>query len=162
MRAFAASQSSPGSVAASINRALCGNPSLRTFATFFYAVIDCAAGTISYSNAGHNPPLLVHADGSVERLMTGGLVLGVFADTTYAQREVALVPGDRLVLFTDGLTEAENGEGVDFGDDRLVEAAVAHRHEGAAALLDAILTRARTFTGASFADDATLITVAIR
>jgi phosphoserine phosphatase RsbU/P len=161
VRAFAASQPRPGTVAASVNRALCGNPALRTFATFFYAVIDGAARTIAFTNAGHNPPILARADGSVERLSTGGLVLGVFEDAVYDQREIPLRPGDRLVLFTDGLTEVENAEGVDFGDDRLVETVVMHRDETANVLRDAIFQRARAFSGRSFADDATLISVAI-
>ena len=161
VRAFAGSQSAPSSVAASVNRALCANPALRTFATFFYAVIDCATRTIAFTNAGHNPPVLVRADGSVERLSTGGVVLGVFPDAAYAERELALAPGDRLVLFTDGLTEAENRDGVDFGDERLVQTIAAHHQQPPDVLRDAILERARAFTGGPFADDATLICVAI-
>jgi sigma-B regulation protein RsbU (phosphoserine phosphatase) len=161
VRAFAGSQSRPGNVAASVNRALCSNPALRTFATFFYAVVDCASRTIAFTNAGHNPPILVRADGSVERLSTGGIVLGVFEDAAYDQREIALRTGDRLVLFTDGLTEAENAEGIDFGDERLVETIVAHRHEAAETVRDTIFRRVRQFTGGAFADDATLISIAI-
>jgi sigma-B regulation protein RsbU (phosphoserine phosphatase) len=161
VRAFAAQQSSPRYVAAGINRALCGNPALRTFATFFYAVIDSTTRSLTFSNAGHNPPILVRADGSVERLSTGGMVLGVQDNAVYEQKEVRLDSGDRIVLFTDGLNEAENADGIDFGDDRLVETVVMHRGQPAAALLDAIFSRARAFTGGVFTDDATLIAVAI-
>jgi len=162
VRAFAAQQSSPRYVAAGINRALCGNPALRTFATFFYGVIDTTTRTLTFSNAGHNPPILVRADGQVERLSTGGMVLGVMESVAYEQRETRLQSGDRLVLFTDGLNEAENSAGADFGDDQLVDTVVAHRAQPAAILLETVFNRVREFTGGRFADDATLIAIAVK
>jgi len=162
VRAFAAEQLSPRYVAEGINRALCRNPALRTFATFFYAVIDTVTRTLTFSNAGHNPPILVRADGSVERLSSGGLVLGVREHALSEQGETRIAAGDRIVLFTDGLNEAENEAGVDFGDEQLVQTVVSHRDQPAAVLLDTIFGRVREFTGGRFADDATLITVAIR
>jgi phosphoserine phosphatase RsbU/P len=162
VRAFAAQQSSPRYVAEGINRALCGNPALRTFATFFYAEIDSRTWTLTSSNAGHNPPILVRTNGSVERLSAGGLVLGVNENASYEQSDLRLAAGDRIVLFTDGLNEAEDAEGNDFGDDRLVESVVAHRSQSAAALLDTVFGRVREFAGGRFRDDATLITIAIR
>jgi sigma-B regulation protein RsbU (phosphoserine phosphatase) len=160
-RAFAASHPDPGAVVASINRALCGNAALRTFATFFYGVVDCAGRSITYTNAGHNPPVLVRADGTLERLSSGGMVLGVFADAVYEQRQHPLAPGDRLVLFTDGLTDAENTGGEDFGDARLADTVRDRRLSSATDLRDAVLAAARTFAGQPFADDATLIAVAV-
>jgi sigma-B regulation protein RsbU (phosphoserine phosphatase) len=162
VRAFASEQSSPRYVAEGINRALCRNPALRTFATLFYGVIDMVSRTVTFSNAGHNPPILVHADGSVERLSVGGLVLGVKDNASYQQQETRIAAGDRIVLFTDGLNEAENAAGEDFGDHRLVETVVSHRDQSAPALLETIFGRARQFAGGHFADDATLITIAIR
>jgi len=162
VRAFAAQQSSPRYVAGGINRALCGNPALRTFATFFYAVIDTTTRTLTFSNAGHNPPILVRADGAVERLSTGGLVLGVKENAIYEQRELPVAAGDRIVLFTDGLNEAENADGLDFGDEQLVATVVSCREQPAALLLEQVFARVRDFTGGRFADDATLITIAIR
>jgi len=161
VRAFAAQQSSPRYVAEGINRALCGNPALRTFATLFYGVIDTVTRTLTFSNAGHNPPILVRADGSVERLSIGGLVLGVKHSALYEQGEARIVAGDRIVLFTDGLNEAENVAGADFGDQRLVETVVLHRDQPAAALLETVFAQVREFTGGHFTDDATLITIAI-
>jgi sigma-B regulation protein RsbU (phosphoserine phosphatase) len=161
VRAFAAQQSSPRYVAGGINRALCGNPALRTFATFFYAVIDTTTRTLTFSNAGHNPPILVRADGAVERLSIGGLVLGVKENALYEQREMPILAGDRMVLFTDGLNEAENAAGIDFGDDQLVETVVSHRGLPASVLLETVFARVREFTGGRFTDDATLITIAI-
>jgi phosphoserine phosphatase RsbU/P len=162
VRAFAAQQSSPRYVAEGINRALCGNPALRTFATFFYAEIDSRTWTLTSSNAGHNPPILVRANGSVVRLSEGGLVLGVNEFASYQQSDVRLAAGDRLVLFTDGLNEAEDADGNDFGDDRLVASVVENRSQSAAALLGTVFGRVREFSGGRFRDDATLITVAIR
>ncbi len=162
VRAFASEQSSPRYVAEGINRALCRNPALRTFATLFYGVIDMVSRTVTFSNAGHNPPILVHADGSVERLSVGGLVLGVKDNASYQQQETRIAAGDRIVLFTDGLNEAENAAGEDFGDHRLVETVVSHRDQPAVALLETIFGRVRQFAGGHFADDATLITIAIR
>ena len=162
VRAFAAQQSSPRYVAGGINRALCGNPALRTFATFFYAVIDTTTRSLTFSNAGHNPPIMVRANGVVERLSTGGLVLGVKENAVYEQRELPIVAGDRIVLFTDGLNEAEDAAGIDFGDEQLVETVVAHRDEPASGLLEKVFARVREFTGGRFTDDATLITIAIR
>jgi phosphoserine phosphatase RsbU/P len=161
VRAFAGEQLSPRFVTEGINRALCRNPALRTFATFFYGVIDTVTRTLTFSNAGHNPPILVRANGSVERLSTGGLVLGVMPNVLYEQRETPIAAGDRIVLFTDGLNEAENAAGDDFGDERLVETVVSHRNQPAAVLLETIFTKVRDFTGGPFADDATLITIAI-
>jgi phosphoserine phosphatase RsbU/P len=161
VRAFAAEQSSPHYVTEGINRALCRHPALRTFATMFYGVIDTVTRTLTFSNAGHNPPILVRADGSVERLSIGGLVLGVKNNAVYEHGETRVAAGDRIVLFTDGLNEAENATGDDFGDDRLVETVVLHREQSAALLLDTIFNRIREFTGGRFADDATLITIAI-
>jgi sigma-B regulation protein RsbU (phosphoserine phosphatase) len=162
VRAFASEQSSPRYVAEGINRALCRNPALRTFATLFYGVIDMVSRTVTFSNAGHNPPILVHADGSVERLSVGGLVLGVKDNASYQQQETRIAAGDRIVLFTDGLNEAENAAGEDFGDHRLVETVVSHRDQPAPVLLETIFGRVRQFAGGHFADDATLITIAIR
>ncbi len=162
VRAFAGEDVPPREVAARINRALCRNVGLATFVTFFYAVLDCAAGAMTFCCAGHNPPILVHPDGTVERLAAGGVVLGVFEDACYEHGQVSLQSGDRLVLFTDGITEAEDSEGLDFGDARLVDIVVEHRAQPAHALLGTTFDRVRSFAGAPFRDDATLIAVAIR
>src|SRR4029079_2303047 len=83
VRAFAQETAAPASVCGSVNRLLCRNMASGRFATFCYARIDAAGRPIAYSNAGHNPPLLIRAGGSLERLTEGGMVLGVFPDNTY-------------------------------------------------------------------------------
>jgi serine phosphatase RsbU (regulator of sigma subunit) len=90
------------------------------FATCFLARLDLDSLTLSYTNAGHNPPCLVRAGGEVEWLRQGGLLLGVFEDSGVAQAEVQLEPGDRLVLYTDGITEAANERGEFFAEEGLV------------------------------------------
>jgi len=167
VRAFAVSDAPPSVVVDRANRALCRHTPLDRFVTFFYGVVDTDARTLHYTNAGHNLPILVRADGSVVRLATGGLVLGVAGDARYAQDSVALQSGDRLGLFTDGITEAE-GRSVDdfsgdeFGDDRLVDTVVALRGESPWRMVDAIVNRVTDHTGGLFRDDATLLALAIR
>jgi phosphoserine phosphatase RsbU/P len=170
VRAFATNDAPPAVVVDRTNRALCRHTPLDRFVTFFYGVVDTdgpstplgTGRTLHYTNAGHNFPILVRADGSVVRLATGGLVLGVTGDARYAQDSVALQSGDRLVLFTDGITEAEGRDGDEFGDDRLVETVVALRGESPWRMVDAIVNRVCAYTGGVFRDDATLLAIAIR
>jgi sigma-B regulation protein RsbU (phosphoserine phosphatase) len=123
-------------------------------------VLDAPAGVLTYTNAGHYLPMLVRADGSVERLGEGGPVLGVLPDAEYDQAQVALAPGDRIVLFTDGLTEARNAADEEFGEPRLLEAIVRHRACSAPALQARLADAVATFTGGRLQDDATLIVAA--
>ena len=161
VRAFGTDDAWPETVTRQVNRALCRHTPMDRFVTFFYATIDTSTGILTCSNAGHNPPILVHADGSVSRPATGGMVLGILDSNTYSQAELPLRSGDRLVLFTDGITEAGSHEGREFGDDRLVELVIAHRDLPASELLDAVFRQVNAFTGGVFADDATLIAMAI-
>ena len=128
----------------------------------FYGVYDSTTRCLTYSNAGHNPPAIVHADGSVVRLAAGGMVVGMFDLATYEQGEVRLDSGDRLVLFTDGITEAESSEGLEFGDDRLLETVVRHRSSNADGMLRGLFDAVTRFGGRHLRDDATAIAVVIR
>jgi sigma-B regulation protein RsbU (phosphoserine phosphatase) len=161
VRAFAQESVAPSSICGSVNRLLCRNMASGRFVTFCYARIDAAARRIAYSNAGHNPPLLVHADGTVERLSEGGMVLGVFPDNQYEQAELALRPGDRLLFYTDGITEARNPAGDEYEEDKLAAAAIAVRDQPVEAIKDAILADVTGFCAGQFDDDATLIVVGI-
>jgi sigma-B regulation protein RsbU (phosphoserine phosphatase) len=161
VRAFAGATTLPRDLCGSVNRLLCRNVATGKFVTFCYGQLDLERRTLAYANAGHNPPLLVRRRGVVERLTAGGTPLGVFADAAYEQDLVALEPGDRLVLFTDGITEAQKEDGEDFGDARLVAEALAHRDESAAALQRTLFDAVTAFTGGVFQDDATLIVIAL-
>ncbi|HKE86036.1 MAG TPA: SpoIIE family protein phosphatase [Vicinamibacterales bacterium] len=162
VRAFAGDEAAPALVVERANRALCRHTPLDRFVTFFYGVIDTDARTLHYSNAGHNFPILVRANGSILRLGMGGMVLGVSAAASYAEEAVTLEPGDRILLFTDGITEAEGRAGDEFGDDRLMETVVSLRHESPWRMVDAIVNRVAAFTGGLFRDDATLLAVSLR
>ena len=131
------------------------------FISLFHALIDVKTGRTIYSNAGHPPPLLVHADGSCEHLITEDAVLGAFESWNYRQNEVVLKPGSRLVLYTDGVVEASNAAGQDFGEDRLRDLAVANRHRPAHELKQVILAAIREHCGSHPQDDATLLVIAV-
>ncbi len=161
VRALASEDTMPRDVAAGVNRLLCGSVASGKFVTFCYVVLDTASSRLVYSNAGHNPPILARADGSIERLEPSGMVLGVLPEGVYEQADIDVRPGDRLVLFTDGIVEAQRNDGEQFGDERLVETIVEHRRDPAQGLLDAILDAVSVFTGGAFQDDATLVAVAI-
>ena len=160
VRAFATAAAEPHDVCGSVNRLLCRNIAAGKFVTFCYAVIDTRDRTIVYANAGHFPPVLMRADGRVDRLTTTGLVLGVANDWAYKTRMLDLRPGDRLVLYTDGITEAMSPSGDEFTDARLVETIRAHRHAAAEPLARAVHEAVIGWTGGAPQDDATLIAVA--
>ena len=161
VRAFATEAAQPAELCHQVNRILCGRIAEGRFISFFYSVIDTALGTLSFSNAGHYPPMLVRLNGCVERLPDGGAVLGVFNDAIYQQGHVAIASGDRVILFTDGVTEAHNAEDEEFGEERLMECAVANRTCSAPALQARLAEEVSTFTSGAFQDDATLIVLAI-
>ena len=161
VRAFAHATASPSAICSSVNRLLCRNMASGRFATFCYARIEPGARRITYSNAGHNRPLLLRADGSVAELSQGGMVLGIFPENAYEQAELPLSPGDRLIFYTDGITEARNAEGDEYGEERLLAAALAARAGAPEEMKNALLAEVNAFSGGRFEDDATLIVVAI-
>jgi len=162
VRAFATEAAQPAELCHQVNRILCGHIAEGRFISFFYCVIDNDEGTLTFANAGHYPPILVRADGTVERLATGGPVLGVFPDGSYEQGQVAIQSGDRLVLYTDGITDARPSETVDddFGEERLIDLVVAERTCSAPALQSRLAEAVAAFSGGHFQDDATLIVMA--
>ena len=110
----------PGGVLKEVNRLLHEDNDTAMFVTVFYAIFDPGTGTLVYANGGHNPPLLVHGNGSSDILaQTGGIALGLLPDNDYAEQTVTLEPGEAVVMYTDGVTEAVNGEAEEFGMDRL-------------------------------------------
>jgi sigma-B regulation protein RsbU (phosphoserine phosphatase) len=162
VRAFAqgtAEPAPPATICSNVNRLLCRHMVSGRFITFCFAWIDPARQSLVYANAGHNPPLLLHRNGEIVRLGEGGMVMGVFADAAFKQAELALQPGDRLLFYTDGITEAPNADGEEFGEDRLEAAGRTAPDRSAEAMKDHVLAQLAAFTGGSFADDATLIVV---
>lgn len=128
------------------------------FITLFFGVFDPASGALVYVNAGHLPPLLRRTDGRIERLLTGGAALGLARTSRYEAREARLMPGDVLVLYSDGITEAEDPAGAAFDEQGL--GAVLERRPDATApdLCDAILAAVRAHArDTRFADDLTIV-----
>lgn len=105
----------------SLNESMCTSTDTRNYITFFYAVYDDHRRRLTYSNAGHLPPLVISVDGTIRRLSTGATVLGLFPRISYPQETIQLEPGETFVLFTDGVTEAMNPAEEEFGDVRLVD-----------------------------------------
>lgn len=160
VKAFASDQLSPAELCRKLNRIVCDNLSSGRFISFFYGVLDTGRQELHYSNAGHCPPLLIHADGRTEELNHSCPVLGEFPDCDYNQSAVALVPGARLVLFTDGLTEARDPQGREFGLGRLARVAADQRGLGAKDLHAALMQAVFSHSNGRLEDDATLLVVA--
>jgi sigma-B regulation protein RsbU (phosphoserine phosphatase) len=160
VRAFATEAARPAELCEQVNTILCGHISEGRFISFFYCVVDSELGSLTYSNAGHFPPALIRPDGTVIRLTSGGPVLGVLATGAYESGTVAFGAGDRLILYTDGITEARSESDEEFGDERLLSLAAEHRACSAPALQARLVDAVATFTGRRFTDDATLIVLA--
>jgi sigma-B regulation protein RsbU (phosphoserine phosphatase) len=147
---------------AHINRVIVRNTDYDKFITFCQGLYDPASRRFRYVNAGHNPPTLVRADGSLEHLDVGGLLLGVM-QLPYESGEVTLEPGDVLALFTDGVTEAMSPGGEEYGEERLEPLLAKHREGTAQQILDAVLADIARFTQdpPSLSDDLTMIVLKV-
>jgi phosphoserine phosphatase RsbU/P len=159
-RAFATADASPQDVCTKLNKFLSANLACGKFVTFFYAVLDAEQRTLIYENAGHCPGLLIRGSGTAELLRGSGAVLGVLPDWIYQDSMVQLEPGDKLLLSTDGVTEAENTRLEEFGEQRLLEAVRAC--DGSA--LDtqrAVMQQVSAYCGGNFRDDATLLVLRV-
>lgn len=140
------------------NRLLFQSTDIEKFATVFYGILDIEAHELRYSNAGHNPPLLFRAGEAPRRLETGGLVLGILEDSGFEEEVVPLGPGDVLVLYSDGITEALDARQEEFGEEALIRVVEAHRDETAAAIVDAVGSAVERFAGSTpQSDDMTLM-----
>jgi sigma-B regulation protein RsbU (phosphoserine phosphatase) len=162
VRGLASASVSPEELCGAINRLLCRSIAGDRFITFFYAVLDIPSGQLRYTNAGHPAPLVIRGDGTHEALCEGGGVLGVFEAAEFCSGEVRLCAADRVVLFTDGLLEAHDSDGEEFGTKRILEEGLSLRHSDAGGVLDGIFARVREFGGRVFEDDATLLVLAVR
>jgi len=157
VRACASEMTPPSKLCQRVNRIICENTAGHKFITFFYALVDTRGGRIVYTNAGHCAPILMKGRESFSFLKDGGAVLGVFPDWEYEQREIEFSPEDRLLLFTDGVTEARDGAGEEFGEDRLKNLLADNRDLDSTRLNRKIVDSVMTFSGGTLEDDMTLI-----
>jgi sigma-B regulation protein RsbU (phosphoserine phosphatase) len=151
----------PNLLCSRLNSIVYRNTDSDRFITFFYAQLDGATRRLAYVNAGHNAPFVVRASGSHERLREGGAVLGVFASRNYEMGSSQLSPGDRVLLFTDGVTEACNPAGEEFGEARLLQLLGDNRTLSAAELQAKIMAVVAEFCVGRWQDDATLLVLAV-
>lgn len=142
-----------------LNKAIAQHCPDNRFITFFICVIDPKTGEVAYVNAGHNPPLIVRKNGTVDKLTVGGIILGIIPKFQFEEGRSRIDPGDTLVLFSDGVTEAAKVDvDEEFGEDRLAETVANTTTTTSAALVQAILDSVTAFTqGAPPADDITVV-----
>src|SRR5882724_5931536 len=156
VKVFASDQMAPAELTNGVNKVLCSNTASGRFVTFFYSKLDAKKQTLTYTNAGHNPPILMRRNGKVARLdKESGAVLGEFPYWNYSQSEIQLKSGDTVVLFTDGITEIRNYEGQEFGEDRLIQLLKTNAGQKASDLQRKIMTEVAEFSNGEFLDDAT-------
>ncbi len=141
-----------------VNRYLVDSTPANRFVTLFYAELDPKNGSLAFLNAGHNPPLIVHAGGTMEQLAAGGLPLGIMANADFREGKTKLHPGDVLVIYSDGVSEAVNPNGEEFGPTRLYETVARNLDASAAGIRDRIESALTKFCqGTPAADDITLV-----
>jgi serine phosphatase RsbU (regulator of sigma subunit) len=151
----------------SVNHLFYENTSDNSYATLFFADYDDATRRLRYVNCGHLPPLLLRGnmrfkeqdslDADVERLQPTSTVLGLFEEWECSVQEVQLIPGDLLVLYTDGVTEAARADGEEFGESRLIQSLRAHHDRPVASLLERIVDDVQKFSSGEQGDDITLV-----
>ena len=159
VRAFAHESTTPAALCGRVNSVLSASIGTGKFVTFFYAVLDSRNRSLHYTNAGHLLPIAMHSDGTTRELRNGGAVLGVFPDWKYENSHLQLEPGDRLLLFTDGITEASPVGDEEFGEERLVESARECISKSAGEMKSRILADAKKFCDQQLRDDATIIVI---
>jgi serine phosphatase RsbU (regulator of sigma subunit) len=139
----------PEQVLSAVNRRILEDTNAKQFVTVFYGILDPTTGTLVYANAGHCPSYIASTKQgkNVLRLIRTGLPLGIFADITWERRTVRLDPGDVLVLYTDGITEAESVQETFYGEERLLESVRANLGRPAREIRDAIMADLRRFVG---------------
>jgi sigma-B regulation protein RsbU (phosphoserine phosphatase) len=161
VRGLASPDLRPDDLCVRLNELLCRSIASDRFITFFYALLDGPSRLLRYVNAGHNPPVVLHGDGSHDRLTEGGGVFGIFPNQTFATGTAHLRPGDRVILYTDGVTEATDDHEEEFGEERLVSLLQENRMSTADQLQAKILGAAGEFCQGHWHDDATLLILAV-
>jgi sigma-B regulation protein RsbU (phosphoserine phosphatase) len=160
VKSLASTRMSPAELCKRVNRVMCSNLAGEGFVSFFYAVIEPGEKRLTCCNAGHNPPILVSGN-SVRYLQCGGGILGVMEQGEYEEDRIQLRSGDRLLLYTDGITESRNTSGEEFGEKRLSDLTAHLSNSDATALLQKTIDAVSLFNNTNFEDDVTVVAVSI-
>jgi phosphoserine phosphatase RsbU/P len=144
-----------------VNAQACALSLADRYATLFYAALDREARTLRYVNAGHNPPIVLHNDGSIDWLEPSGAPVGLFSDAIWQERVIRLQAGDRVIAYTDGVTEASSVSGEEWGVDGLLRAVNGRETESADELVRSILDAMDDFSGGVQTDDATVAVLCV-
>lgn len=161
VRAYASSAENPAQLCSKVNSLLCENLATGKFVTFLYGVLDSETRTLDYCNAGSVYPIIV-SQGNSKSLDHGGAVLGVFPAWEYESARIEFRAGDRLLLVTDGITEASDRDEQEFGEEKLADAALACSKRTSGEMCNALLNQVSAFCNAHFQDDATLLVIAAK
>jgi sigma-B regulation protein RsbU (phosphoserine phosphatase) len=164
IRTYAAQyQTLPAFAMASVNERILSDTRGSMFITAFYGVLEPETGRLRYVNAGHNPPFVLSTQKGkpVDRLYRTGMALGILKEASWQQKIIKLIPGDVLMLYTDGVTEAQNRLGEMFGEKRLLEVIRPLIGRSATEIQDAVVGEVRRFTeNSAYQDDITLVVLA--
>jgi len=161
-RAFASEAIPPGVLVGKMNEVLCNNLAPDKFITLCYCTLDTIRNKLVYSSAGHLPPILFRKSGAAITLEEGGPPLGIFPNRPFQETVVDLEPGDHLVLYTDGLTEAVDLKGQEFGGSRLAGLGSQHVRQNAGNLLETIANEVTRFNAGSLRDDLTVVVISVK
>ncbi|MEI7982899.1 MAG: PP2C family protein-serine/threonine phosphatase, partial [Bacteroidota bacterium] len=143
-----------------VNNLLCNESVSCMFVTVFYGILNTVTGDIEYVNAGHNPPYIIGQNGIRKVEMTGGPILGCMEGMNYLSKRTRLSPGERLILFTDGITEAFNSDDQPYGEERLEEFLTASSEKSIDIIVKGIASAVNEFsTGVPQSDDITLLAI---
>jgi serine phosphatase RsbU (regulator of sigma subunit) len=160
IHAQVSTESSLQDIVSSVNRYLADNTPANRFVTLFVAELDPGTGKLNYINAGHNPPLVGRSDGAIEQLSSGGFPLGIIPNAEFELGAMHLAPGEALVIYSDGVSEANNLAGEEFGLDRLADVIKGNLRASASGLRDRVESALSSFTKTAPAnDDITLVIV---
>ncbi len=162
LRAFASEAITPATLCQKLNEVICNNSAADKFVTFCYCTIEPGERKLRYANAGHWPPILLRKSGTRVTLEAGGFPLGIYPETTYTDAQVQLESGDRLIMYTDGVTEAANVNNQELGEPGLIVLGRNSLALNAAELLETITSEVSAFNHGSFQDDFTLVVVAVK
>jgi sigma-B regulation protein RsbU (phosphoserine phosphatase) len=145
-----------------LNEVICNNIAPDKFVTFCYCLIDANQRTLTYASAGHWPPILLRRSGNTQSLKDGGPPLGLFPVHDFRDVVLPLESGDQLILYTDGLTEAMNSDGLEFGEANLTRVGSQNMRLSAIQMLEILKREVNQHCGGCFQDDLTLVVVSVR